>query len=88
MEETSIKEGEYHPAADLAMNWYNAFKIAQPKRYFRIVEALASNALSGNRLAELCTSTINRLEKGEPVSDRYLLGLVWTLRDLFENDES
>jgi len=42
-------------------------------------EALASTALSGNRLAEICMGTIDRLAKGEPVSDRYLLGLAWTI---------
>jgi len=50
-------------------------------------EALASTALSGNRLAETCMGTIDRLAKGEPVSDRYLLGLAWTILKLANHDE-
>ena len=45
-----------------------------------------SLALEGNRLAEMCSETLRRLLAKEPVSDRYLLGLVWTIRDMEEQD--
>lgn len=79
MEENSLKEGEFHPAAHSAYEWYRQLdwkKLAIAK------EAIYSTALSGNRNAELCASTLNRLDKNQPVSDRYLLGLCWTLKDL------
>lgn len=84
--EAELKEGEFHPAAYSAMLWFR--KIGTLEK-MRMTEAVASTALSGNRLAEICTSTLRRLEKGEPVSDRYLLGLCWTLMEmqLFMRDE-
>jgi hypothetical protein len=83
----TIKEGEYHPAADSAMAWLKGYMVQHPIEYRWHKEALASTALSGNRLAEICMSTIERLANGEPVSDRYLLGLAWTIMKLANHDE-
>jgi hypothetical protein len=47
-------------------------------------ESLASTAIEGNDLSEICMETLRRLVNGEPVSDRYLLGLAWMLRNLKE----
>ncbi len=44
--------------------------------------SFASDAIEGNRLAEICGETLRRVIAGEPVSDRYLLGLCWTLREM------
>ena len=82
--EATLREGEHHPAADTAMLWFKQFVLNDPHRYLLIEESLASVALSGNRLAEICLSTLNRLSKGQPVSDRYVLGLCWFLRENFE----
>jgi hypothetical protein len=82
----TLTEKEYHPAADSAMVWIKWFIASDPMRWLQIKEALASTALSGNRLSEICLSTIERLAEGAPVSDRYLLGLCWFLRDNFERD--
>lgn len=87
-EEATLKEGEYHPSADSALAWLKVFMLKDPVRWLTIKEAIASTALSGNRIAELCNSTINRLANGDPVSDRYLLGLAWFIRDNFERDSS
>jgi len=84
MSETSLKEKEYHPSADSAMTWFKMFVASDTVRFLQIREALASTALSGNRLAEICLSTLDRLSSGRPVSDRYLLGLCWFLRDMIE----
>lgn len=81
--EATLKETEYHPSADSAMEWYNEWK-KDFKRYCQMKESMASTALSGNRLPEIMLSTMDRLEKGEPISDRYLLGLCWFLRDGME----
>lgn len=79
--EATLNPNEYHPIANSAMAWYNAWK-TDLVRYSQTKEALASTALSGNRAADLCLSTMNRLEAGQAVSDRYLLALCWMLREM------
>lgn len=81
----TIQDGEYHPAADDAMIWFKTFVMKNAKQYLIIKEAIHSSALSGNRLGEICSATIERLRKGEPVSDRYLLGLCWTIQRLADD---
>jgi hypothetical protein len=49
------------------------------------LESYSSCAIEGNRLAEICAETLDRLIHGQPVSDRYILGLAWNLRDMEEN---
>lgn len=66
MNEATLAENEHHPVADSAMEWYRQLPIED---LMMAKEAIASTAISGNRLAEICMSTLNRLEKGEPVSD-------------------
>jgi hypothetical protein len=39
----------------------------------------SSLAIEGNRLAEVCYGTLRRMIDGQPVSDRYLLGLAWEI---------
>ncbi len=73
----TLGEKEHHPAADSALEYLNGFGVDELCRwqgYF------GTCAIEGNRLAEVCTETLNRLLKGEPVSDRYLLGLAWTIK--------
>lgn len=84
---SEIRVEEYHPAADSAMAWLKGYMVQHPREYLMHKEALASTALSGNRLAEICMGTIDRLANGEPVSDRYLLGLAWTIMKLANHDE-
>ena len=67
--------GETHPCSHSAMKSVG---------FFLTSEAIASTALSGNRLAEICFGTLHRIMKIEPVSDRYLLGLAWFLKELEE----
>lgn len=77
-DDSEIRADEYHPAADHAMQWFKNWKF-NAQRYMMTREAIASTALSGNRLAQICNGTLDRLENGQPVSDRYLLGLCWFL---------
>jgi hypothetical protein len=77
--EHTLREDEYHPSADSAMQWFNEFVSTEPQKWFRMKVSIFSSALSGNRLAEIMSSTIRRIDNGEPVSDRYLLGLTWFL---------
>jgi hypothetical protein len=89
-DEATLNLGEHHPAADSAMEWYKLWLVKTgPANYILTREAIASSALSGNRLAEICNGTLDRLDKNEPVSDRYLLGLCWMLKEMEEkNSES
>lgn len=75
---------EPHPAIHSALEYYNNIP---PDEFAKCIEALASCGIEGNRLGEVCCATLERLkDKSLKVSDRYLLGLVWTLRDLIEKD--
>lgn len=78
----TIRDGEYHPAADSAMSYVKFIMAEDPVLWMQLRESFSSVAISGNRLAEICSATIDRLEKGLPVSDRYLLGLAWTLKTM------
>lgn len=51
-------------------------------------EALSSCAISGSRTAEICGETLRRLLKGEPVSDRYLLGLYCFIKEREKTNET
>ena len=86
-DESIIKEGEYHPAADSALSWFKEWKKRDFEGYLRMREAIASTAMAGNRLAQICHGTLDRLEMGAPVSDRYLLGLCWFLRESVTTEE-
>ena len=79
MEQGTLKENEYHPSADSAMQYIKQFIVSNPTAWMVLQESIASTALSGNRLSEILLSTIERLNNGLPVSDRYLLGLAWFL---------
>ena len=82
----TLEEKEYHPSADKALLWYKNWAL-DFERHACIKEALASTAMSGNRLSEILFETIERLDSGRPVSDRYLLGLCWYLRDKHNEEE-
>lgn len=86
-EETGTLEiGEVHPMSHSAMNWIKGHFLENYGKLFQVQESLASCALSGNRMAEVCHETLRRLIEGEPVSDRYLLGLAWFLRSMEDGD--
>ena len=69
--------GEPHPAS-LSASKYVLQRIHNPQ----LLEALASCAIEGNRMSEICLGTINRIKEAKPVSDRYLLGLAWFLKEM------
>jgi hypothetical protein len=76
---TEIRSDEHHPAANSAYRWLKGFMVSNPEDYVRYKMAMSMAAESGNRQAQICVGTICRLANGEPVSDRYLLGLSWTI---------
>jgi len=84
MARNELSVGEPHPAAHTA----KAYILAQGWESLAMwQEAFASAALTGeNRLAEICSETLARLTKGQPVSDRYVLGFAWTIKTMEERD--
>jgi len=81
-----LKDTEPHPAALQALEYLQKLSLRELLIY---QESYSSCALSrrGNRLAEVCSETIQRLLDKEPVSDRYLLGLAWSVREMREDDK-
>ena len=63
-DDSEIKPGEYHPIANEAIRWFRVWQ-KDLKRYAIVRESIASTALSGNRMAQICNGTLDRLEKGD-----------------------
>jgi hypothetical protein len=84
--EYTLNPGEYHPSANLAMNYLKS-RMLDPYKWNLLVEAIANSSLASNRIAQLCYGTIKRLEEKQPISDRYLLGLVIFLKQLDDDRE-
>lgn len=85
----TLADGEPHPAAFDAKRWILAYvRRHDTAQVFRLLESFASCSIEGNRLAEVCGETLRRLVHGEPVSDRYILGLCWTLRNMEEQEKT
>ena len=73
----TLAVGEPHPAAYSAREWI----AAQPTSSLYLwLESFSSCAIEGNKLGEVCAETLQRLLRAAPVSDRYLLGLAWTMQ--------
>lgn len=81
----TLDDNEPHPAAADAKQWLMEYVTRNPAHQMTMLqESFASCAMSGNRLAEICSETLRRLLNKERVSDRYFLGLVWTIRNMEE----
>jgi len=81
-ERGTLKETEPHPSAYSAKEWIEENYTHQER--CTALEAFSSCAIEGNRLGEICSETLSRLMTGDIVSDRYLLGLAWALRNMKE----
>ena len=84
----TLSDREYHPAADSAMQYLRSMLANNLLELIRLHESFSSYALSGNRLAEVCAETLRRLMHGESVSDRYLLGLAWTIQEIQQKEKA
>lgn len=82
----ALSIGEYHPASKSAMEYVR--KKTLETDFFILKESIASTAIDGNRCSEICLETLTRIETGQNVSDRYLLGLAWFLRDIEDFDKN
>lgn len=74
-----LKPGEPHPVAQSALDYVISLSF-QEKMILQ--ESLASCAIESNRFAEICSETLRRVMHGEPVSDRYILGLAWGIKQM------
>ena len=68
---------EVHPASNAALAWLRKQSFEELMIW---QGSFSSCAIEDNRLAQVCFETLRRLMDGEPVSDRYLLGLAWAMR--------
>lgn len=75
-----LSEAEPHPAAEIARDFLMNINLSE------WIEPLASCAIEGNRMAEICSETLKRILNREPVSDRYLMGLAWALFKMTDGD--
>lgn len=75
----SLRDGEPHPASITARHYIAQLGFQKCVMY---LESFASCAIEGNRLSEICLGTLERLMNGRPVSDRYVLGLAWTIQEI------
>lgn len=84
----TLNPDEPHPAAYEAKRWIQGYAARhEPHKLYLLLESFASNAIEGNRTAEVCGETLWRLLSGEPVSDRYVLGLAWVMRNMEEMED-
>jgi len=77
----TLAEREPHPMAEEALCYLSRIPYDKLLQYQGV---FASCAIEGNRVGEVCGETLGRLLDKEPVSDRYLLGLAWMIRDMEE----
>jgi len=77
-DKSTLLTGEPHPAALEALDFVRSLPLEELMKWHG---AFASCAIESNRLAEVCSGTLNRLINKKPVSDRYVLGLAWTIRE-------
>ena len=79
MKRGELKVGESYPSAVKAFEYDKSLGL---EKLFIYQESFSSCAIEGNRLTEVCSETLHRVLSGLLVSDRYLLGLDWTLKDM------
>jgi len=78
---SELMPGEYHPAADSALAWVKSRTVNDLYTWLAV---FSSDAIEGSSSALIYGETLKRLLDGKPVSDRYLLGLAWVLKELSE----
>ncbi len=82
VERGTLESGEPHPSAQNALDYLKNLGVEKLSIY---LESFSSCSIEGNRLGEICSETLNRIINGKPVSDRYVMGLAWSIRNMEEN---
>ena len=75
---SELEVAEFHPAYNIAK------RIIQEniQDAHILLESMSSCAIEGNRLAEVCAGTLERILRGDPVGERYVMGLALMLLDM------
>ena len=84
MPRDSLDTNEPHPSAYSAKEYIVSLGARRISLY---LESFSSCAIEGDRMAEICAATLNRLMRGQPVSDRYVLGLAWQIKQMEDGDD-
>jgi hypothetical protein len=85
MSKIELEMNEPHPAAFNASAFIMTFNRNELAMW---QESFSSCAIEGNRVGEICGETLRRLLAGEPVSDRYVMGLAMAMGHLKRNEET
>lgn len=72
----TLKNGEFHPSASIALAYMQSLSLEDIAKW---QDAFSSCAIENNRFGEICGETMRRFRLGEPISDRYLLGLAFAI---------
>lgn len=81
----TLNVNESHPAASAALVYIRSIDLIE---LYELLESFSSCAIENNRLGEICGTTLDRILKGKPVSDRYLLGLAWTIKSIRDKEHN
>lgn len=79
-----LKQDELHPAAQVAMEYVNKFITDNIRETILMLEAFENMSHSGDRLSIVCHESLRKVINCESIGERYLLGLAWTMRDMYE----
>lgn len=77
--EYNLRPAEQHPSKIEAFRFLSDLGIEKLLMY---QEAYSTTAIEGNRTSKICLETLKRVLKREPTSDRYLLGLAWSIMSM------
>lgn len=80
-----LGHGEPHPSSAGALRYLSGLGIPKLTLY---LESYSSCAIEGNRTGEICSETLARVIAQKAVSDRYLLGLAWSIRSMEDSDRA
>jgi hypothetical protein len=81
-ERGTLSPDEHHPAALAATVWLTDYLLGRSGKIHVMLEEFSSMGASGNKLGEVCEETLRRLIVGDPIGDRYLLGLAWAIKEM------
>lgn len=77
----TLNVGEAHPPAYHAHEYISGLGLKTLNEY---LEAFSGCATEDNRIAGICAETLSRLLRGDPVGDKYVLGLAWAIKKMEE----
>lgn len=83
IERGALNVGENHPMVYVALKYIRE----HGGDLFLLLESMSSCAIEGNKTAEICAETLNKLINEEPVGERYVMGLAWFIYQMNQEEE-